>query len=59
MLGQVVAAHEAFVAHGAREPLLAGVRAQVALKFVAAREPLPAKKPVTHEWSLSSVPPVE
>lgn len=59
VLGQVVAAHEAFVAHGTREPLLTGVRAQVALQFVAAREPFPAKKPVAHERPLSGVPPVE
>jgi hypothetical protein len=59
VLGEVVAAHKTFVTDGARESLLTGVRAKVALQFVAAREPLPAKKPIAHERPLSGVPPVD
>jgi len=59
VLGQVVAAHEAFVAHGTREPLLAGVRAKVTLQFVAARKPLPAEQPVAHKRSFPGVPPAK
>jgi hypothetical protein len=57
VLGQVVAAHEAFVAHWTRKTLLPRMRPQVALKFVAAREPLPAEQPVAHERSFTGMPP--
>ena len=57
VLGEVVGAHEALVADGAGEPLLAGVGAQVALQLVRAGEPLAAEQPVAHEWSLARVPP--
>lgn len=57
VLAQVIASHEALVAHGASKPLLAGVRAQMPLELVGAREPLAAKEPVAHERSLARVPP--
>ena len=56
MLGQVVGAHEALVASGAREPLLARVSPQVALQLVRAREAFAAEEPVADEWPLSGVP---
>ena len=57
VLAQVVAPHKALVAHGTREPLLAGVRAQVSLQLVRPREPLAAEEPVAHERPLAGVPP--
>lgn len=57
VLAQVVAAHEALVAHRAREPFLAGVRAQVSLQLVGASEAFPAEKPVADERPLAGVPP--
>lgn len=56
VLGQVVGAHEALVARGAREPLLARVSPQVALQLVGAREALAAEEPVTDEGPLAGVP---
>ena len=56
VLGEVVGAHEALVADGAREPLLTRVRAQVALQLVGARESLAAEEPVADERTLTRVP---
>jgi len=53
----VVGAHEALAALGAGEPLLAGVRPQVALQFVAPREALAAEQPLAAERPLARVPP--
>lgn len=52
----MVAAHEPFVAHRTREPLLAGVRAQMALQLVGTRESFAAKQPIAHERSFAGVP---
>lgn len=57
VLAQVVAPHEALVAHRASEPFLACVRAQVSLELIGAREPLAAEKPVADERPLAGVPP--
>ena len=57
VLRQVVGAHEALAALGAGEPLLAGVRPQVALQFVAPREALAAEQPLAAERPLARVPP--
>ena len=57
VFGQVVGAHEPFAALGAREALLAGVRPQVALQFVGARERLAAEEPLAAERALAGVPP--
>ena len=56
MLGQVVGAHEPLVADRAGEPLLSGVRAQMALELVGARETLPAEEPVADKGPLAGVP---
>ena len=53
---QVITAHEALAARVALEALLAGVRADVTLQLVGAREALAAEQPVTDEWSFASVP---
>lgn len=52
VLGEVVAADEALGADGAGEALLAGVRAQVSLQLVGAREPLAAQHPGAQEGPL-------
>lgn len=56
VLAEVVGAHEALVADGAGEALLARVRAQVALQLVGPREPPAAEEPVADERSLACVP---
>ena len=56
VLGQVVGAHEALVADGAGEALLARVRPQVALQFVGAREAFAAEQPIADERPLARVP---
>ena len=56
VLGEVVGAHEALVAHRAGEALLAGVRAQVALQLVGAREAFAAEEPIADERPLARVP---
>ena len=43
VLGEVIRAHEALVAHRAGEALLSGVCPQVALQLIGASETLPAK----------------
>ena len=53
---QVITAHEALAARVALEALLAGVRADVTLQLVGAREALAAEQPVTDERALASVP---
>ena len=53
---EVIAAHKSLVADRTGEPLLAGVRPQVALQFVGAGEPLAAEEPVADERSLAGVP---
>lgn len=55
MLGQVVAAHEALVADGTAELLLAGVRAVVSRQLVRARELLAAVLPAAGEGPLTCV----
>ena len=57
VFAQVVRAHETFVADGASEALFAGVRSQMTLEFVAAREPLSAEEPIADEGPLARVPP--
>lgn len=52
VLGQVVAAHEALVADGAAELLLARVRAVVPRQLVRARELLAAVRPAAGEGPL-------
>ena len=56
VLAEVVAAHEALVAHRAGEALLAGVGPKVPLKLIGAREALAAEEPVAHEGPLARVP---
>lgn len=53
VFGEVVAAHEASVAHGADELLLAGVGAPVTRELVRAREPLVAPIPAAAERLLT------
>lgn len=53
VLGQVVAAHEAALAHSAGEPLLPRVRAAVAGQLVRAGKMPPAALPATAEWLLT------
>lgn len=55
VLGQVVAAHEAFVADGAAELLLACVRAVVPCQLIGARELLVAVLPAAGERPLTCV----
>lgn len=57
VFAQVVAPHEALVAHRARKPLLPGVGAQVPLELVGSGESFTAKKPVAHKGPLTGVPP--
>lgn len=57
VFAQVVAPHEALVAHRARKPLLPRVSAQVPLELVGPGEPFPTKEPVAHKRPLASVPP--
>lgn len=57
VLAQVVAPHEALVAHRAREPFLAGVGAEVSLQLVGPSEPFSAEKPVADKRPLAGVPP--
>ena len=56
VFGEVVGAHELFVALGAVEPLLAGVGAAVPLQLVGSGEPLAAEEPVASERPLTAVP---
>ena len=56
VLAQVVGAHEPFAANRALEPLLPGVRAQMPLELVGAREAFPAEEPVADERPLPGVP---
>ena len=56
VFGEVIGAHEALVAHGAGEPLLARVGAEVALELVGSREALAAKEPIANERPLPGVP---
>uniref|UniRef100_M3YR70 Uncharacterized protein n=1 Tax=Mustela putorius furo TaxID=9669 RepID=M3YR70_MUSPF len=56
VFAQVVAAHEALVAHRTGEALLAGVSPQVPLQLVRAREAFAAEEPVAHEGPLARVP---
>lgn len=53
MFGQVIAAHEPAVAHGAHELLLPGVGAPVTREFVGASEPLIAPVPAAAERLLT------
>ena len=55
VLAEVVAAHERFAALDAPEVLLPGVRAQVALELVGAREALEAVRPAAGEGPLPEV----
>ena len=57
MFGEVIGAHEALTALGARETLLSGVGAQVALQLVGAGEGLAAEEPLAAERPLAGVPP--
>ena len=57
VLAQMVTAHEALVAHRAREPFLAGVGAQVSLELIGPSEPFAAEKPVADKRPLAGVPP--
>nr|Q6ZRH9.1 RecName: Full=Uncharacterized protein FLJ46347 [Homo sapiens] len=56
VFAQVVAAHEALVAHRTGEALLARVSPQMPLQLVRAREALAAEEPVAHEGPLARVP---
>lgn len=56
MLAEMVAAHESLGANSALEPLFAGVRAHMTLKFVGTSEPLAAEQPVAEEWPLTCMP---
>lgn len=56
VLAQVVAPHEALVAHRASEPFLAGVGAKVSLELVGPSEPFAAEKPVADKRPLAGVP---
>ena len=56
VLGQVIGAHEALVAHGTGEAFLARVGAQVSLQLVGAREAFAAEEPVADEGPLARVP---
>lgn len=56
VLAEVIAAHEPLGAAGAREALLAGVRLQMALQLVGAREALAAEHPRAGERALAGVP---
>lgn len=56
VLAEVVGAHESFVANGALESFLPGVRAQMPLELVRAREAFPAEEPVADKRPLPGVP---
>ena len=56
VFGQVIAPHEPLAALLAAEALLPGVRAQVALQLIRAREALAAEEPVADEGPLPGVP---
>lgn len=56
MLGEVVTTHEPFSALLTAEALLPGVRAQVPLQLIRARETFSAEEPVADEGSLAGVP---
>lgn len=53
MFGEVVAAHEPPVAHGAHKFLLAGVRPPVTRQLIGASEPLVTAVPAAAEWLLA------
>lgn len=55
MLGQMVRPHEATVADGAAELLLAGVGSLVAAQLVRAGKPATTADPLTQEGTLSCV----
>ena len=55
VLAEVVRTHETLVTHRTGEPLLPGVGAEVAGKFVRACEPLEATVPATRVGTLASV----
>ena len=57
VFAEVVAPHEALVTHGASEPLLTCVGAQMPLKLVRSCEPLATEQPVTDEGTFACVPP--
>lgn len=52
----MVGTHEPLIAHGAREPFLAGVRAQMPLQLVRPREPFAAEQPIANEGTFARVP---
>lgn len=56
MLSQMVTAHKPFITNRTGEPLLAGVRTQMALQFVRSRKSLAAKQPIAYEWSFTGMP---
>jgi len=56
MLAQMVATHEPLAAASAREPLLTGVRLEVALQLVGARERFATEQPRAGERALAGVP---
>jgi len=56
VFGEVVAPHEPLATLMASEALLSGVRAEVPLQFVRAREALAAEQPVADERALAGVP---
>lgn len=56
VFGQVVAPHEPLAALLAPEPLLPGVRAEVPLQLVRAREALAAEEPIADEGPFPGVP---
>lgn len=56
MFGKVIGSHEALIANGASEALLARVSAQMALEFVGARETFAAKEPLAAERPFARVP---
>lgn len=57
MLGQVVAAHEAFLAEWAAELLFSSVSAVMAGQFVRASKLLVAFLPAAFKWPLTCVGP--
>lgn len=53
----MIGPHEPLVAHGARKPLLAGVRTQMSLQLVRPGKPFATEQPVAHERPFARVPP--
>lgn len=56
MFGQMIAAHEAFIANWTSETFLTGVSAQMPLQFIGTSESFAAEEPIANEWSLTGVP---